>query len=65
MAPFTKYSSANGALQYESNGVMRSDRLAEKTRRAAALNTDCSRSCSLNVPHPGQISAWLSVGPSQ
>ena len=25
---------------------MRSDRLAEKTRRAAAFNTDCSRSCS-------------------
>ena len=29
-----------------SNGVMCSDRLAEKTKRAAAFKTDCSRSCS-------------------
>ena len=27
-------------------GVMHSDRLAEKTKRAAAFKTDCSRSCS-------------------
>ena len=30
----------------QSNGVMRYDRLAEKTKRAAAFKTDCSRSCS-------------------
>ena len=29
-----------------SNGVMRSDRLAEKTKRVAAFKTDCSWSCS-------------------
>jgi len=29
-----------------SNGVMRSDRLAEKPKRAAAVKTDCNRSCS-------------------
>ena len=29
-----------------SNGVMRSDRLAEKTKRAAAFKMDCSQSCS-------------------
>jgi len=29
-----------------SNGVMRSDRLAEKTKRAAASKTGCNQSCS-------------------
>jgi len=33
-------------MELRSNGVMHSDRLAEKTKRAAAFKADCNRSCS-------------------